>query len=88
MSESKRPSPKGGSGEHPAVKAYRDKLESISEHVSPELQNILERAEKLKTKSDKPPKDPRREDDDAVPVDVVELEEPDPFPSSKPPKGI
>jgi hypothetical protein len=32
-----RPAPKSGSGEHPAVKRYRDKLQSIHEHTVPEF---------------------------------------------------
>lgn len=86
MSEPKRRT----SGEHEAVIGFRRKLESISEHTMPQLTDLNARLDRLKKKSDPPKRDPRREvddarQDDAVPVDVVELE-PDPFPSVQPPK--
>lgn len=61
------------SGEHPSVRAYRDKLDSIAEGTAHELADIIARAERLKEKSDRPPRDPRREegDDEEVPVDIV-----------------
>ncbi len=68
------PPKKGSSGEHPAVVAFRDKMESIREHQLPELEALNERLLKLTTpvpKGDGHP-DPRREDDGEVPVDVVE----------------
>jgi hypothetical protein len=37
-----RASPKSGSGQHPAVKAYRDKLQSIHEHTVPKIAEIDE----------------------------------------------
>jgi|GEM_PF-7002665 len=75
MSDSKKP-PKGGSGEHPAVVAFREKLNSIAEHTVPAAEELVARIERLKAKSDHPPKDPRREEDDEeeeIPVDVVKL---------------
>ncbi len=79
MTESKKP-PKGGSGEHPVVVAFREKMDSIQEHTLSETSELLERIERLKAKSDAPPKDPRREGDEEeeIPVDVVELKEPPP----------
>ncbi len=73
MTESKTP-PKGGSGEHPIVIAFRAKMDSIQEHEIPAAAELAARVEALKAKSDRPPADPRREDDEAIPVDVVELE--------------
>lgn len=67
---------RGASGEHPAVKAYRAKLESISEITAPggDLDRLGTRIEKqlARLKSDRP-HDPRREDDADVPVDVIDL---------------
>jgi hypothetical protein len=34
------PRPKSGSGKHPAVKTYRDKLDSIAENTGPSLQEL------------------------------------------------
>lgn len=70
--DSKKP-PKGGSGEHPAVVAFRAKMDSIQEHTLPAAKELAERVETLKAKSDRPPADERREDDQEVPVDIVEL---------------
>lgn len=66
----------GPSGQHPAVKAFRHKLESIADGAGEELEKLRERIEKLKAKSESPPppKDPRREGDDEIPVDTVQLE--------------
>lgn len=49
----KRPS----SGQHPAVKEYRQKLESIGEHTGAELDALDERLRKYveEVKSDPPP---------------------------------
>jgi len=64
----RRPSRKGGSGEHPAVQQFRDKLESISEDAFPALERINERLDRLKVRSSRPPI-PREEPE--------ELEEPE-----------
>lgn len=63
------------SGEHPAVVALRDKLDSIAEHTIPATTALLSRVEKLKAKSDRPPaEDERREDADEEQIhDVVRL---------------
>lgn len=66
---SRRPS----SGEHPAVIAFRRKLDSIAEHDVPVVEELRERAERLK--SDRPPRDERREDSGEIPIDVVFDEE-------------
>lgn len=69
----KPPAPKK-SGEHEAVKAFREKLESIRENQLPELEALNERLLKLTTpvpKGDGHP-DPRREEDGEIPVDIVE----------------
>lgn len=69
---------RGPSGEHAAVKAYRAKLDSISEIEAPggQLDRLGQRidAQLARLKSDRP-KDPRREDDAEVPVDVVDIHE-------------
>jgi hypothetical protein len=57
------------SGEHPEVKAYRAKLDSIRENQLPELEALNERLARL---TDPGPTDPRREEDGEIPVDVVE----------------
>jgi hypothetical protein len=54
MTDSKKP-PKGGSGEHPIVIEFRKKMDSIQDHTLPELQELAERIERLKEKSDRPP---------------------------------
>jgi hypothetical protein len=81
---------KPSSGEHPAVRAFRSKLKSVEEGTLPVLGRLNARIDKLKEKSNPPPseQDPRREDGEEVPVDVVELPEaePDPFPPPK--KGL
>lgn len=41
--------PKKGSGEHPAVKAYHAKLESVREHQLVELAELNERIDRLAT---------------------------------------
>ncbi len=60
--------PRRASGEHPAVVAYRQKMESIEDTQLAELKQLNER---LARKA----RDPRREDDDgsSIPIDVVEL---------------
>ena len=73
---SKAPPPKRTiSGSHPSVRAYREKMDSLEEGALTELQNLNERLDRLKKKSDKPPPDPRRDGDEEVPVDIVELED-------------
>ncbi len=74
-----------GSGEHAAVKAYRQKLDSIQDHTLPELEKLNARIDAIVSKSDRPSRhDERRDGDEAPPVDVVfEIEE-DPFPSVPP----
>lgn len=80
MTDEKKPKP-SSSGEHPAVKQFRDKMESIRENQLPELEALNERLLRLTVpvpKGDGHP-DARREDDGEIPVDVVETPE-----SSKP----
>ncbi len=79
---SNRPA-KGSSGEHPAVIAFREKMDSIQEHSVPACEELAARVGRLKGKSDPPAKDARREDDDEVPVDVVEIQEGKPWPQPK-----
>lgn len=68
--------PTTGSGEHEAVRAVRDKLDSIQDTTIPKLEAVNERLDKIASGSSRPPnKDPRREDDGPIPVDVVDLEE-------------
>lgn len=61
-SDSKRP-PKGRSGEHPVVVAFREKMDSIQEHTVPATEALLAQVQALKAKTDPPP----AEDDDADP---------------------
>jgi hypothetical protein len=70
MSEPKRS--KGGSGEHPAVIAFREKMDSIQEHTIPACEELAARVERLKEKSDRPPS----ADDDDPETIVVEVPEP------------
>jgi hypothetical protein len=56
--------PPTSSGEHPAVREFHRKAHEIVKRCD-------------ERRSSKPPRDPRREDDEPVPVDVVELEEDD-----------
>lgn len=53
-----KPPPRTKSGEHSAVRAFREKLESIDENTLPILDDILRQAEELraKHKSDAPAK--------------------------------
>ncbi len=82
-SESKRaPALASTSGEHPIVIAFREKMDSIQDHTLPAAEECAARAEKLKAKSDRPP-DPRRDGDDEVPIDVVEVNEEKPWPLPK-----
>ncbi len=74
---SKQPTKKGSSGEHPTVKEFRRKLESLSDHQLTDLQDLNARLDPLvakeneRSKSDSPPaeeadppSDPRREPPD------------------------
>jgi hypothetical protein len=68
----KPPRKSGSSGEHPAVVEFRRKLESIAEHTIPAVEELIEKIEKADESTRPPPKkDPRREDDEEIPVDVV-----------------
>jgi hypothetical protein len=95
MSSAKSKTPikvKGSSGEHPAVQAFRQKMDSIQDTTLPLVEEVNERITKMKAKSS----DPRREDDsEEIQSDVVELSElaeldeldvePDPFPAKETP---
>lgn len=65
------------SGQHPAVVALRDKLDSIAEHTVPATTALLSRVERLKSKSERPTaEDARREDEEEEQIhDVVTLPE-------------
>ncbi len=79
MNGSKGPPPmKGASGEHPIVIAFREKMQSIEDHTLPAAEELAARAEKLKTKSDRPPIE-RKDGDEEIPVDIVELPEEKPW---------
>ncbi len=68
--------PRTKSGQHPSIRAFRDKLDSINEGTFPLVEELNAKLNRIKAKSDPPKRqDPRREDDQEVPVDVVELEE-------------
>lgn len=58
------------SGEHAAVKAFRDKMESVRDNQLAELEDINRRLLRLKTPI--PPAIPRADGDEEIPVDVVE----------------
>jgi hypothetical protein len=77
------------SGESAAVRTFRDKIDSIQEGTFPALEELNRQAEELKAKSE-PPKDPRRDGDEEIPVDVVEetdLEAPTPKTPKETPKS-
>lgn len=69
---SDRPPKRTTSGEHAAVKAFREKLESIQEGT---LEHLRDLNRKLEEELEGRParKDPRREDDEEPPVDKVEF---------------
>lgn len=69
MSE-KPPPRRTKSGETEAVKAFRAKLESITEGTFPILEELNRQADELQG-SIAPPKDPRRDGDSEPPIDVV-----------------
>jgi len=80
MTEAKKRVPT--SGEHPAVRLFRKKIESIQEGTFPALEELNARIdaanEKEKHKSDRPPDSRRDLDDDArkdddTSIDVVRL---------------
>ncbi len=77
---SKRPPPRS-SGEHPAVIAFREKMDSIQEHTVPAAVDLAEQALALKEKTSPPI--PRAEGDEEIPVDVVLLP-PRPSPKKRP----
>jgi len=83
MSETKTKPPRRASGEHPSVRGFREKMDSLDEGALTELQSINARLEALKKRSDRPAADPQREDDSEVPVDVVEQPETDPAKKGK-----
>jgi hypothetical protein len=61
------------SGQLPSVVAFLRMLDSISDHEGTALDNLNERIGRLRRKSSPPGSDPRREGDEPIPVDVVEL---------------
>ncbi len=66
---SQRPA-KGCSGEHPAVIAFREKLDSIQDHTVPAAEELTARIARLRAKSGPPIK--RTEDgDEPIPIDTV-----------------
>lgn len=67
----KPPPPKTASGEHPAVQAFRDKLESIQEHTLEAIRDLNRKLEK-EIGSRPPRKDPRRDGESEPPVDIVD----------------
>lgn len=68
---SDKPPKPTASGEHAAVKAFREKLESIQEGT---LEKIRDLNRKLDEEIEsRPRKDPRRDGDSDPPVDKVEL---------------
>jgi hypothetical protein len=71
---SKRPPKPARSGEHPAVLAFRAKLDSIQDHTVPAAEELAAQAVALREKSDRPPIE-RRDGDSEPPVDVVDLTE-------------
>jgi len=85
---------KGSSGQHPAVKAFRKKFDSIQDTTLSLVEDMNARITKIKEKAVDPRReeaspDSRREGEGEIPVDVVELNEldeleiqPDPFPSA------
>ncbi len=79
MSEEEKPKPKGGSGEHPAVKAFRAKLDSVEDTTLEALKDLnrqLDEEIKAHPSSRPPKKDDRRDGDSEPPVDLVELDDP------------
>jgi len=81
---------KGSSGQHPAVRAFRKKFESIQGSTLSLVEDMNARITKIKEQSvdarREKSSDPRREDEGEIPVDIIDLDEleiqPDPFPSS------
>lgn len=65
------PPKKTSSGEHPEVKAMRAKFRSISEHEGQELSSLSKRTKEAAARLASERPDPRRDDDDPIPVDVV-----------------
>jgi hypothetical protein len=64
--------PKTSSGEHPAVQAFREKLESIQENALEKLRDLNRKLDE-EIGSRPPRKDPRRDGDSDPPTDVVEI---------------
>ena len=64
------------SGEHPAVREYRQNITSIGDEQLARLAILNRRVERLKARASGHP-DPRREDDarDSVPVEHVEIDD-------------
>lgn len=69
---------RGKSGDHPAVREYRRKMDSITEGTMPALEALNARLDRaLEKASTDPPSDDRREpeDDDrkepSIPIDIV-----------------
>lgn len=82
---------KAASGEHPSVKAFRKKLDSLQDGAFQDLEDLNARIDKLvKESSTPPPRDPRREPDDPrseddIAVDIVDLPPDAPLPRTNPP---
>jgi len=83
---------KGSSGQHPAVRAFRKKFDSIQGSTLTLVEDMNARITKIKERTvdhrrEEAPPDSRREEDGEVPVDVIDLDEleiqPDPFPSDR-----
>lgn len=58
------------SSDHPTVRAFREKMDSIAEHTAPELAAVVARVRRLKAKSDPPPEKTRPGGESAVPVEA------------------
>lgn len=68
---SDRPPKRTVSGEHAAVQAYREKLESIQDGTLEQLRDLNRKLEE--ELEGRPRKDPRRDGEDEPPVDKVEF---------------
>lgn len=75
---------KTSSGEHPEVKAMRAKFRSITENEGRKLSGLASRTQAAAERLASERPDPRREDDEPVPIDVVSLPDPDNFSPNEP----
>lgn len=62
---------KPSSGQHPAVREFRRKLDSIGDGVLEDLEALNRELDEQIKRSSRPPKDPRRDGDSDPPVDIV-----------------